>query len=289
MSTGRNAMRLPQILVDEAIAAALREDLGLAGDITTDATVPQDACAVGIIGARKAGVIAGMQLVETAFKTLDPDAAIDVRVCDGGTVAAGDEIARVSGNARALLTAERVAMNYLGHLSGIATLTRRFVDAVAGTRAHIIDTRKTTPGLRAFEKLAVRAVGGVNHRFGLYDAILIKHNPSVAAGGIGPAIERARAGAGHMVKIEVEVATLKQLGDALALAPDALLLDNMPLDTLRAAVAKVAGRALTEASGSVSLETVAAIAETGVDLISVGALTHSAPSLDVGFDFEPTR
>ena len=287
MSTDRRALRLPQMQVDEAIAAALREDLGLAGDITTNATVSPQARAIGIIGARRAGVVAGMQLVETAFKALDPHAVIDTRVWDGGAVAADGEIARVSGNARALLTAERVAMNYLGHLSGIATLTHRYVDAVSGTRAQIIDTRKTTPGLRAFEKLAVRAGGGVNHRFGLYDAILIKDNHIVAAGGIGPAIERARAGAGHMVKIEVEITTLEELEEALAHAPDVLLLDNMPIDTLRAAVVKVARRALTEASGGVSLETAAAIAQTGVDLISVGALTHSAPSLDVGLDFEP--
>ena len=287
MSTGPAALRLPQMLVDEAIAAALREDLGLAGDITTNATVPPQARAIGIIGARRAGVVAGMQLVETAFKALDPHAVIDTRICDGGAVAADGEIARVSGNARALLTAERVAMNFLGHLSGIATLTHRYVDAVSGTRAQIIDTRKTTPGLRAFEKLAVRAGGGINHRFGLYDAILIKDNHIVAAGGIGPAIERARAGAGHMVKIEVEVTTLEELEEALAHAPDVVLLDNMPIDTLRAAVAKVARRALTEASGGVSLETAAAIAQTGVDLISVGALTHSAPNLDVGLDFEP--
>ena len=168
-------------------------------------------------------------------------------------------------------------------------MTRRYVDAVEGTRAHIIDTRKTTPGLRAFEKLAVRAGGGVNHRFGLYDAILIKDNHIVAAGGIGPAMQRARAHAGHMVKIEVEVTSPHELEEALAHAPDAVLLDNMPLDMLKAAVATVAGRALTEASGGVTLETVRAIAQTGVDLISVGALTHSAPTLDVGLDFEPAH
>jgi nicotinate-nucleotide pyrophosphorylase (carboxylating) len=289
MSPNRPELRIPQTLVEKAINEALGEDLGLAGDITTNATVSSQTVALGIIGARKAGVVAGLQLVETAFKTLDPHAAIDVSVSDGGAVAANGEIARVAGNARALLTAERVAMNFLGHLSGVATLTGRYVEAVRGTRAHIIDTRKTTPGLRAFEKLAVRAGGGVNHRFGLYDAILIKDNHIVAAGGIGPAVERARAGAGHMLKIEVEVTTLEELAEALAHAPDAVLLDNMPLDMLRAAVAEVAGRALTEASGGVTLETVAAIAQTGVDLISVGALTHSAPSLDVGFDFEPAH
>lgn len=287
MSDTKPELRLPQPLVDEAIANALSEDLGLAGDITTNATVREDARATGVIGARKEGVVAGLQLVTTAFEMLDPDVTIDVIVPDGGSVAAKGAIARVAGNARALLTAERTAMNFLGHLSGIATLTRRYVDEIKGTRAHIIDTRKTTPGLRAFEKFAVRAGGGINHRFGLYDAILIKDNHIVAAGGIGPALDRARAHAGHMVKIEIEVTTLPELEEALAHAPDAVLLDNMPVDRLKAAVTMVAGRALTEASGGVNLETVRAIALSGVDLISVGALTHSASNLDVGFDFEP--
>lgn len=280
-------LELPQTLVDDAIAAALDEDLGLAGDITTLATVPPEARALGIIGARKPGVVAGLQLVDAAFGALDPDVNMKVLVSDGTAAEAGATIARVSGNARALLTAERVAMNFLGHLSGIATLTRAYVDKVAGTRARIIDTRKTTPSLRAFEKMAVRAGGGTNHRFGLFDAILIKDNHIVAAGGIKAALERARAQAGHMVKIEVEVTTLDELDAALAHAPDAVLLDNMTPPMLSEAVARVAGRAVTEASGGVSLDTVRAIAETGVDLISVGALTHSAPCLDVGFDFEP--
>jgi nicotinate-nucleotide pyrophosphorylase (carboxylating) len=280
-------LELPQTLVDDAIAAALDEDLGLAGDITTLATVPPEARALGIIGARKPGVVAGLQLVDAAFGALDPDVNMKVLVSDGSAAEAGATIARVSGNARALLTAERVAMNFLGHLSGIATLTRAYVDKVAGTRARIIDTRKTTPSLRAFEKVAVRAGGGTNHRFGLFDAILIKDNHIVAAGGIKAALERARAQAGHMVKIEVEVTTLDELDAALAHAPDAVLLDNMTPPMLSEAVARVAGRAVTEASGGVSLDTVRAIAETGVDLISVGALTHSAPCLDVGFDFEP--
>ena len=287
MSGAEAELQLPQALVDDAVARALREDLGLAGDITTEATVPASARASGIIGARKPGVVAGLQLVETAFRALDPHATIDVLVADGGTVDAEGTIARVAGNARALLTAERVAMNFLGHLSGIATLTRRYVEAVKSTRVHIVDTRKTTPGLRAFEKLAVRAGRGHSHRFGLFDAVLIKDNHIVAAGGIGPALERARARAGHMVKIEVEVTTLPELEEALAHGADAVLLDNMPLDRLKAAVTMVAGRAVTEASGGVNLETVREIALTGVDLISVGALTHSAPNLDVGFDFEP--
>jgi nicotinate-nucleotide pyrophosphorylase (carboxylating) len=281
------SFRLAQPLVDDAIKAALAEDLGLAGDITTEATIARTARAKGTIGARQPGIVAGLQLVETAFKTLDPDAIVEIAVPDGGEVAAGSAIARVSGNARALLSAERVAMNFLGHLSGVATLTRRYVDAIAGTRAHIVDTRKTTPGLRAFEKMAVRAGGGINHRFGLYDSMLIKDNHIVAAGGVGPALERARTRAGHTVKIEVEVTSLAELAEALKYAPDAVLLDNMPLERLVEAVKLVAGRATTEASGGVRLETVRKIAETGVDLISVGALTHSASSLDVGFDFEP--
>jgi nicotinate-nucleotide pyrophosphorylase (carboxylating) len=286
MSKHTADQRLPPLLVEKAVADALAEDLGPTGDITTQATVPQDARAYGIIAARKPGVIAGMQLVKAAFQALDPAVAVEVIVTDGGRVAAGDEIARVSGNARALLGAERVAMNFLGHLSGIATLTQRYVEAVAGTHARIIDTRKTTPLLRAFEKLAVRAGGGLNHRFGLFDAILIKDNHIVAAGGVGPALERARAQAGHTVKIEVEVTTLQELAQALVHNPDAVLLDNMPPPMLRTAVAEVAGRAVTEASGGVTIETVREIAATGVDLISVGALTHSAPNLDVGFDFK---
>jgi nicotinate-nucleotide pyrophosphorylase (carboxylating) len=280
-------LRLPQQLVNGAVAAAFAEDLGLAGDITTDATIPRSARAKGIIGARAAGTVSGMQLVETAFKALDPEAQIDVVVPDGGGVAAGAAIARVAGNARALLTAERVAMNFLGHLSGIATLTARYVEKIAGTRARVIDTRKTTPSLRAFEKLAVRAGGGLNHRFGLYDAILIKDNHIVAAGGVGPALESARSRSGHLVKVEVEVTSLAELREAMAYAPDAVLLDNMDLATLAEAVTLVARRSVTEASGGVTLETVREIANTGVDLISVGALTHSAPVLDVGFDFTP--
>lgn len=288
MSEALADLRLPPPLVEKAVAEALAEDLGPTGDITTQATVPQVARASGVIAARKPGVVAGLQLVEAAFKALDPAATVDVVVADGGHVAAAGEIARVAGNARALLTAERVAMNFLGHLSGIATLTQHYVQKVEGTHARIIDTRKTTPGLRALEKLAVRAGGGLNHRFGLFDAILIKDNHIAAAGGVGAALERARAWAGHTVKIEVEVTTLKELEEALAHAPDAILLDNMALPMLKTAVAEVAGRAVTEASGGVSLETVRGIADTGVDLISVGALTHSAPNLDVGFDFVTT-
>ncbi len=280
-------LRLPRELVDAAVASALAEDLGLAGDITSEATIAAGAHATGVIATRKAGVVAGMQVVEAAFKALDADARVEVLIADGGRLKPGDIIARISGNARALLGAERVALNFLGHLSGIATLTRAYVDRIAGTRARIIDTRKTTPGLRAFEKHAVRAGGGLNHRFGLFDAILIKDNHIAAAGGIGKAMAGIRSRAGHMIKVEVEVTTLAELDEALAHRPDAVLLDNMPVAMLKAAVGRVAGRTVTEASGGVTLDTVRQIAETGVDLISVGALTHSAPNLDVGLDFDP--
>ena len=286
MSASCLDLSLPRQLVDTAVASALAEDLGLAGDITSKATIAAGARAAGAIATRKAGVVAGVQLAEAVFKAVDGNTRVDVLIADGGQLKAGDVIARVAGNAHALLGAERVALNFLGHLSGIATLTRAYVDKVAGTRARIIDTRKTTPGLRAFEKHAVRAGGGLNHRFGLYDAILIKDNHIAAAGGIAKAMTGIRDRAGHMVKIEVEITTLAELDEALAESPDALLLDNMPIPMLKAAVEKVAGRTVTEASGGVTLDTVGQIAETGVDLISVGALTHSAPNLDVGLDFD---
>ena len=278
--------QLPAHLVTRAVAEALAEDLGLAGDITTDATVRATARARATLRVRTEGVIAGLGVAETAFRTLDPDAAFEASVSDGAQVAPGAVIARIEGGARALLTAERVALNFLGHMSGIATLTRRFVDAVAGTGAAIVDTRKTTPGLRAFEKYAVRCGGGRNHRVGLHDAVLIKDNHIVAAGGLSRAIAAARAHAGHMVKIEVEVDTLDQLTEALRHKIDAVLLDNMTPEELRTAVGMAKGRVLLEASGGVTLTSVRTIAETGVDLISIGALTHSAPVLDIGLDFE---
>jgi nicotinate-nucleotide pyrophosphorylase (carboxylating) len=287
MSSTAHELRLPGSLVDKAVAEALAEDLGMGGDITTEATVPAGTRASGVIAARKAGTVAGVQLAAAAFKTIDPFVEFEVVAGDGERVEAGGIIARVKGDARALLTAERTALNFLGRLSGIATLTARYVSAIAGTRARIVDTRKTTPGQRALEKFAVRCGGGVNHRFGLFDAVLIKDNHIVAAGGVGAALQRARAHAGHMVKVEIEVTSLDELDDALQLDPDAVLLDNMPLEMLKAAVAAVAGRVTTEASGGVNLETVRAIAETGVDHISVGALTHSAPVLDIGLDFDP--
>jgi nicotinate-nucleotide pyrophosphorylase (carboxylating) len=287
MSRAAIELRLPDSVVDKAVAEALAEDLGLGGDITTQATVPAGTRASGVIAARKAGTIAGMQLAQAAFKTLDPFTQFETVIGDGDRVEAGGVIARVSGEARVLLTAERTALNFLGRLSGIATLTARYVAAVSGTKARIIDTRKTTPGLRALEKFAVRCGGGVNHRFGLFDAILIKDNHIVASGGVGAALERARAHAGHMVKVEIEVTNLDEIDEALQLDPDALLLDNMDVSALQAAVREVAGRVVTEASGGVTLDSVRAIAETGVDLISVGALTHSAPVLDIGLDFDP--
>jgi len=286
MPTRHFDIRLPEPLITSVVANALAEDLGLAGDITTDAVIPPHAKASGVFAARKPGVIAGLDVAAAAFRHLDPSVMFEPLIPDGERVDAGAKIARVSGNARALLTAERVALNFLGRMSGIATLTRRYVDAIAGTRATIVDTRKTTPGLRALEKYAVRAGGGMNHRIGLFDAVLIKDNHIAVAGGIGPAIAAARARVGHMVKIEVEVDSLDQLEEALNHPIDAVLLDNMTPAQLAEAVRLVGGRVITEASGGIDLSTVRAVAESGVDLISVGALTHSAPVLDIGLDIE---
>jgi nicotinate-nucleotide pyrophosphorylase (carboxylating) len=279
-----NLPALPSFLVDDAVRAALREDLGRAGDITSNATIPAEVRATAQITTRKPGVLAGLVLAERAFREVDPAVRITATRADGDTLAPGDVVATLEGPARAILAGERVALNFLCHLSGVATATRALVDRIAHTRARICDTRKTLPGLRAVEKYAVRCGGGSNHRFGLDDAILIKDNHIAVAGGVAPAIVAARAFAGHLVKIEVEVDTLDQLREAIASAPDAVLLDNMPPDQLREAVAIVGGRAITEASGNVTLETVAAIAETGVDMISSGWITHSAPSLDLGLD-----
>jgi nicotinate-nucleotide pyrophosphorylase (carboxylating) len=276
---------LPPQLVEDAVGRALKEDLGRAGDITSAATIPTDARAEAVIAARRPGVIAGLQLAEAAFRQMDAATAFDLALADGSRVEPGAVVARILGNARTILSAERTALNFLGRLSGVATLTRRYVDAVAHTNARISCTRKTTPGLRAFEKYAVRCGGGVNHRFGLDDAILIKDNHVAISGGVAEALRRAKAHAGHLVKIEVEVDTLDQLREALAAGAEAILLDNMPPAMLRDAVGLNAGRAVLEASGGVTLDTVAAIAETGVDFISSGAITHSAPALDLGLDF----
>ena len=278
-------LELPKLLVQQAVKATLAEDLGLAGDITTDPIIAADAQGEAAIVAREPGVIAGLDLAEAAFKTLDPQAEFTRAVKDGGKIETGDIIAKVRGRTRALLTGERTALNFLCHLSGIATLTAAYVAKVAGTEARIACTRKTTPGLRAFEKFAVRCGGGVNHRFGLYDAVLVKDNHIAAAGGIEAALRLLRARSGHLVKIEVEVDTLTQLEEALRFDVDAVLLDNMDTDTLKKAVALAKGRVLTEASGGVSLETVAEVAATGVDLISIGALTHSPRSLDSSLDW----
>jgi len=280
-----NLPTLPRNLVEAAVRVALDEDLGLAGDITTNATVQPGVKAEAVIAARKPGVVAGLALAETAFRSIGDDIAVSVKIGDGGHVKPGAVIARVSGDARTLLTAERVALNFLGRLSGIATLTRQYVDRIAGTKAKIVDTRKTTPGLRAFEKYAVRCGGGYNHRVGLFDAVLIKDNHIVAAGGVSAAVRAAKAAAGHMTKIEVEVDNLSQLEIVMRENVDCVLLDNMKPADLITAVKIVAGRCLTEASGGVNLETVKEIAQTGVDLISVGALTHSATVLDLGLDF----
>ena len=270
-------------LVESAVSAALAEDLGERGDITSAATIPPDAVATATFAARKSGVIAGLLLAETAFRLCDTTVLFERLCSDGDRIAAGGEIARVSGNARAVLAAERVALNYLCRLSGIATATRALVDAVAGTSAVILDTRKTTPGLRAFEKYAVVCGGGRNHRFGLYDAILIKDNHIAVAGGVAEAIRRARAHAPG-VPLEIEVASLAELAEALTEAPDIVMLDNMAVGDMKTAVRRVAGRAKLEASGNVTVSTVGEIAATGVDYISSGWLTHSAPALDIGLD-----
>ena len=272
-------------LVLAAVRSALDEDLGLSGDVTTNATVGANVLSDALLVARKPGIVSGLALAEAAFRELDPDCTFEVDIEDGASIVANDTIARISGKARAILTAERVALNFMGRMCGIATLTRRYVDAVAGSKAKIVDTRKTTPGLRAFEKYAVQCGGGHNHRFGLFDAILIKDNHIVAAGGVAEAVKAARQYAGHMTKIEVEVDTLEQLDVVMREKVDCVLLDNMEPSDLRRAVKLVAGRCLTEASGGVNLDTVKEIAATGVDLISVGALTHSAPVLDLGLDF----
>jgi nicotinate-nucleotide pyrophosphorylase (carboxylating) len=279
-------LKLPPLLVERAVAAALEEDLDAAGDITTDAIVPAKAKGQASIVARQAGVIAGLDLAEAAFKALDPEMRFVRAVQDGERVERDGTIATVACKTRALLTGERTALNFLGRLSGIATLTAAYVKAVEGTGARIACTRKTTPGLRALEKYAVRAGGGINHRFGLYDAVLVKDYHFAAAGGLTQALERLRTRNGHVVKIDVEVDTLDQLREALKFPIDAVLLDNMAVETLRQAVKLVAGRATVEASGGVTLETVREIASTGVDLISVGALTHSPRNLDSSLEWQ---
>jgi nicotinate-nucleotide pyrophosphorylase (carboxylating) len=275
----------PRLLIEAQIRGALEEDLGRAGDVTSELTIPAGRNAQARLVARGAGRIAGLIAAEIAFRLVDPSLTFEVAVPDGSTAQAGTVLATVSGPARAILTGERVALNFSGHLSGVATATAALVDAVKATRARIVCTRKTLPNLRILQKYAVRCGGGFNHRFGLDDAVLIKDNHIAAAGGIGPAFGRVRASLGHMVKIEIEVDTLGQLEEALSLGADAVLLDNMTPDQLRRAVSLADGRAVLEASGNVTLGTVRAIAETGVDYISSGAITHSAMNLDIGLDF----
>ena len=275
---------LPDLLIDPVVRAALAEDLGRAGDITAMACIPVEAHLDAVFAVRGRGVTAGLACVRLAILAMDPEAQFETLVEDGSLLAPGTHLAKVRAKARALLSAERTALNLLGRLSGVATLTRAYVDAVDGTGARIVDTRKTTPGLRHLEKYAVRCGGGVNHRFGLDDAILIKDNHVAACGGVSQALTRARAFAGHLIKIEVEVDSLDQLKEALPHRPDVIMLDNFSLDDLRRAVEIVGDTITLEASGGVNLSTVRAIAETGVQVISVGALTHSAPVLDIGLD-----
>jgi nicotinate-nucleotide pyrophosphorylase (carboxylating) len=276
---------LPAVLVEPLVRAALLEDLGRAGDLTTDAIVPPDAVARAVLQAREPGVVAGLDMAECAFRLVDPRLRFETLKGDGARLKPGDDIAVISGPARGLLTAERVALNLLGPLSGVASATALIVDAIAGSKAQVVDTRKTTPGLRAVQKHAVRLGGGANHRFGLDDAVLIKDNHIAVAGSLTTAVSRARAYVGHLVKIEVEVDTLDQLREALAAGVEAVLLDNMSPDQLREAVALVDGRAVTEASGRITPQTAPAIAASGVDLISVGWITHSAKVLDIGLDY----
>jgi nicotinate-nucleotide pyrophosphorylase (carboxylating) len=272
------------LLYEDFLRAALREDLGRAGDLTTDAIVPAGALGTADAVGRAPGVLSGLEPFARTFTLVDPRIDVELYASDGDRVEAGTPIARISGPLRAILSGERTALNVLGHLSGVATATDRLVRAAAGTRAAIVDTRKTTPGMRALEKAAVRHGGGGNHRFGLDDAILIKDNHVAVAGGVGPAIAAARAYAGHLVKIEVEVDSLDQLDEALAAGADIILLDNFSIAQTHTAVERTAGRALLESSGRIDESTVRAVAETGVDLISSGGLTHSVRTLDIGLD-----
>ncbi len=276
---------LPRVMIEAQVRDALLEDLGRAGDITSDAIIPENVQAETALVARKQGVVAGLDCALLAFDLIDPSIKVAVAKHDGSRLEKGDTIATIAGPARGILTAERVALNFLCHLSGIASATSSIVDAIAGTKARVVCTRKTLPGLRNLQKYAIRVGGGFNHRFGLDDAVLIKDNHIAAAGGIKPAVERARAAIGHLVKIELEVDTLAQLEEGLAVGVDAVLLDNMNVDQLRRAVGIVNGRAITEASGGITPQTAPAIAATGVDLLSLGWLTHSVQVLDIGLDY----
>ena len=281
-----NTAPLSKSLTQSAVSLALAEDLGRAGDITSQSVIPENALAKASIVSREEGVLAGLDLVVEAFIQNDPAAVFTNIVSDSAKVSPGDTVLTIEANARGLLSAERVALNFVSHLSGIASHTAAFVAAISGTQARITCTRKTTPGLRALEKYAVRSGGGYNHRFGLDDAILIKDNHIAVAGSVTAALKAAKENAGHMVTVEIEIDTLEQLDEALQEGTDVVLLDNMSPDMLREAVTMVNGKATTEASGRVSLETVADIARTGVDYISVGKITHSSPTMDFGLDME---
>jgi nicotinate-nucleotide pyrophosphorylase (carboxylating) len=273
--------------VEAAVNRALEEDLGRAGDITSIATVPEETRGRAVVVARKPGVVSGLPWVEAAFRRLAPEIEIAAFTRDGAAITAGAKLMTIEGNARAILSAERTALNFIGHMSGIATATAEFVKRIAHTKARIICTRKTTPGLRAVEKYAVRCGGGYNHRFGLDDAMLIKDNHIAVAGGISAVLKRAKAAAGHLVKIEIEVDSLEQLKEVLKVGlADVVLIDNFDLDSMRRAVAMVAGRLIIEASGGITLASAASIAETGVDYLSSGSLTHSVQNLDIGLDIE---
>ena len=278
---------LSPLAIEQAVTRALDEDLGRAGDITSIATIPETTPARAVMVARRAGVIAGLPLAVATFQKLSPEIDVQAHVRDGAAVAKGVQVLTISGPARAVLAGERTALNFVGRLSGIATLTSEYVRRTAGTKLRICCTRKTTPGLRALEKYAVRCGGGFNHRFGLDDAILIKDNHVAVAGGVRPVLERARSHVGHLVKVEIEVDTLIQLREVLDTGlADVVLLDNMDIPTLTEAVRLAQGRVVLEASGRVTLDSIAQIAMTGVDYVSSGALTHSAPNFDVGIDID---
>ena len=275
------------LVLEDIVRAALKEDLGHGHDFTTECVVPLDKDARAVVNARKAGRLAGVVAGLAAFTLTDPDCEIEIFKMDGEDVAEGEDIAVITGSARSILTAERTALNFMQHLSGIATLTKSYVDAIEDTGAKIADTRKTIPGMRALAKQAVRLGGGMNHRYGLDDAVLIKDNHIALAGGIYPALQMAKENAGHMVKIEIEVDTIDQLEEVLQHGgADIIMLDNFTIKDMEKAVKMIDGKAIIEASGGVNLNTVKAIAETGVHIISVGALTHSAPALDIGLDVE---
>lgn len=278
---------LPQVMIEPLVRATLLEDLGRAGDLTTNAIVPASHRGRTALVARQPGVVAGMDVARVAFGLIDPGIEVEVRKPDGSRIRPGDVIAMVAGNSRAMLTAERTALNFLCHMSGIASATASVVDAIGDAGARVVCTRKTMPGLRIVQKYAVRVGGGSNHRFGLDDAVLIKDNHVAIAGSVAEAVRRARAGVGHLVKIELEVDTLEQLDQALELRVDAILLDNMSVETMTEAVRRVDGRAVTEASGRITPQTAPAVARTGVDLISIGWLTHSVGVLDIGLDHSP--